>query len=66
MCGFVAIFKNSEDNSGLSLSKELLSHRGPDDQTIHSDENYILGFWRLSIVDIARGRQPMEDKNLGI
>ncbi len=66
MCGFVAIFKNPEDNSGLSLSKELLSHRGPDDQTIHSDENYILGFWRLSIVDIARGRQPMEDKNLGI
>ncbi len=62
MCGFVAIFKADNQSTELTLAEELLNHRGPDDKSIITDENYVLGFWRLSIVDIDNGRQPMEDK----
>jgi asparagine synthase (glutamine-hydrolysing) len=34
-----------------------LVHRGPDDQGFHDD---VLGFRRLSIIDLAGGAQPMK------
>ena len=36
-----------------------LSHRGPDDQGTYVDSNIDLGQKRLSIIDVAGGRQPI-------
>jgi len=38
---------------------ERLAHRGPDDSGFFSDAHAFLGHRRLSIVDLATGRQPM-------
>jgi asparagine synthase (glutamine-hydrolysing) len=38
---------------------DALSHRGPDDEGIEGDEDAILGHRRLSIIDLAGGRQPL-------
>ena len=66
MCGYVAIFRNDNTEIPYHLGEDLIHHRGPDDKSILIKENYVLGFWRLSIVDIDNGRQPMEDPVSGL
>ncbi len=39
--------------------RDVISHRGPDDEGLFVDENIGLGHRRLSIVDVAHGHQPM-------
>jgi asparagine synthase (glutamine-hydrolysing) len=48
--------------------RDVLTHRGPDDAGIFADARVGLGHRRLSIVDVASGRQPMtnEDGSLQI
>ena len=36
-----------------------MSHRGPDDEQIHIDGPVALGVRRLSVIDVAQGRQPL-------
>lgn len=45
--------------------RDVIRHRGPDDEGIFIDENIGLGHRRLSIVDVAHGHQPMfnQDKS---
>lgn len=38
---------------------DTLVHRGPDDQGVHVDGPFGLGFRRLSIIDVAGGHQPL-------
>jgi len=38
---------------------DKLSHRGPDDRGTYADENIAIGQTRLSIVDVAGGKQPI-------
>lgn len=38
---------------------EVIRHRGPDDDGLHSDERALLGMRRLSIIDVAGGHQPV-------
>jgi len=72
MCGIVGIVYR--DNSRkvtepeLVDMRDLLVHRGPDDQGLYIDGNAGLGHRRLSIIDLASGRQPMtnEDETLWI
>lgn len=65
MCGICGIY-----NFGIStdvLSDDIarmnhrLEHRGPDDHGIHQEDLVALGHRRLSIIDIAGGKQPMVD-----
>ena len=59
MCG---IFGYSYNNSNESVEKisRILSHRGPDDSGIFSDQRITLGHRRLSIIDLSlAGHQPM-------
>ena len=67
MCGFVG-FTGDVHNSNEVLKNmtDVIAHRGPDSFGSYSDENFSVGFRRLSIVDLQNGDQPMfnEDKSL--
>ncbi len=56
MCGIAGAV-----NSGFSYEqvKKTLGHRGPDEQNIYHNKNVDLFHLRLSILDIAGGKQPM-------
>jgi asparagine synthase (glutamine-hydrolysing) len=76
MCGIngIALSSNSRrsiDVAALERMRDVLTHRGPDDQGIFVDTRagrIGLGHRRLSIVDVASGHQPMtnEDGSLQI
>ncbi|MFC1978029.1 asparagine synthase B, partial [Chloroflexota bacterium] len=61
MCGIIAVYgtdaSHFEPHLNTLLSK--LSHRGPDDKGTYVDSNIILGQTRLSIIDVAGGKQPI-------
>ena len=73
MCGINGIAFSSRSGRVVSRSelvamRDVITHRGPDDEGIFIDRNVGLGHRRLSIVDISRGHQPMtnEDATLHI
>ena len=43
-----------------------IAHRGPDDEQFHSEAGLSLGARRLSIVDLAGGRQPIGNEDQSI
>ena len=45
---------------------ETIRHRGPDDEGYYTDARAALGMRRLSIIDLAGGKQPIhnEDKSI--
>jgi asparagine synthase (glutamine-hydrolysing) len=57
ICGFVG----SGDADDVARMNRALAHRGPDGEGYwsHSERAVFLGHRRLSIVDLAGGRQPM-------
>ncbi len=59
MCGFVGFTGQEADGSVLRSMTDSIAHRGPDDADFYEDEGISLGFRRLSIIDLAGGRQPM-------
>jgi asparagine synthase (glutamine-hydrolysing) len=73
MCGINGIAYSGRsrrrvDATALKTMRDVITHRGPDDEGIYVDENVGLGHRRLSIVDVASGHQPMtnEDRSLYI
>lgn len=46
----------------LDAMLRALAHRGPDDQSMHCEPGVALGARRLSIVDLAGGRQPISNE----
>jgi len=73
MCGIcgIALSSRSErrlERRVLERMRNELRHRGPDDCGLYLDGHVGLGHQRLSIVDVARGHQPMlsDDENLCI
>ena len=73
MCGINGIALSSRsgrqlDTGVLERMRDVITHRGPDDEGIFVDGRVGLGHRRLSIVDVAAGHQPMtnEDGSLRI
>jgi len=73
MCGINGIAFSSAsgrriDPALLERMRDVLRHRGPDDEGMFLSELVGLGHRRLSIVDVSRGHQPMtnEDATLQI
>jgi asparagine synthase (glutamine-hydrolysing) len=48
--------------SRLLAMTAAIAHRGPDDEQFHAEPGVILGARRLSIVDLAGGRQPIPNE----
>ena len=73
MCGINGIAlstraKASIDVHVLERMRDVIMHRGPDDEGVFIDGRIGFGFRRLSIIDVATGHQPMtnEDGSLQI
>lgn len=73
MCGINGIAFSSRSGRTVSrpqleAMRDVVRHRGPDDEGLFIDRNVGLGHRRLSIVDVAAGHQPMtnEDSSLHI
>jgi asparagine synthase (glutamine-hydrolysing) len=67
VCGICGVF---EFEQGRSISDalvrrmaETLIHRGPDDEGVFVGPGIGLGFRRLSIIDVARGHQPISNED---
>ena len=66
MCGIFGIFSNNINNFHKTISKKslkLLKKRGPDSQRLVYFKNSILCHSRLSIIDVDKGNQPLQDYN---
>jgi asparagine synthase (glutamine-hydrolysing) len=60
MCGIAAIISSFGDaSSDVRRMADALAHRGPDDAGVWLGAGCALGHRRLSVIDIAGGRQPM-------
>jgi asparagine synthase (glutamine-hydrolysing) len=71
MCGINGIAFSSRsrrrvDATDLKAMRDVITHRGPDDEGIYIDENVGLGHRRLSIVDVASGHQPMTNEDASL
>lgn len=70
MCGIVCVLNSSLEgealNTKVSKLSKLLRHRGPDEHDLYTRGNCTLAHERLSIVDVAHGRQPLfsEDRSI--
>ncbi|MGE5569192.1 MAG: asparagine synthase (glutamine-hydrolyzing) [Rhodospirillales bacterium] len=63
IAGFLALGPDSGGRQALERMTAALRHRGPDDSGYYSDDTVWLGHRRLSIIDLAAGRQPMANED---
>ena len=66
MCGIVGVLAPDLAEKDLIAINNLLIHRGPDDGHHYLDENVGLAVRRLSIVDLADGRQPLSNEERSV
>ena len=74
MCGIAGFVDAAAPRLGLAPARldaefnlvhrmcEVIRHRGPDDEGIHVQPGVGLGMRRLSIIDLAGGRQPIHNE----
>jgi len=68
MCGIAGCYGKKDINT-VSRMLDAMPHRGPNDRGIHiHGDTMVFGHTRLSIVDVAKGHQPIltEDGKSGI
>lgn len=69
MCGIAGIYNLTRNEplpeKLLEKMGEVIAHRGPDERGIYINEDKSLGFAhrRLSIIDLALGKQPMSNND---
>ncbi len=70
MCGFAGFLRfhpipkiKGHPSAFLVKMGNAISHRGPDEQVCYEDEYLSIVYCRLSIIDIANGRQPFHSQN---
>ncbi len=74
MCGICGIVgpavaaRTAHSEAGVRRMMAALAHRGPDDEGLLVDPPVAFGMRRLSIIDLAGGRQPIfnEDGTVGV
>ena len=67
MCGICGVYeyrtRRVVDRQILSDMLEVIRHRGPDDEGVYLDRHVAMGMRRLSIIDLAGGRQPITNED---
>jgi asparagine synthase (glutamine-hydrolysing) len=67
MCGIAGVYEHSSGRSvdvhAMSAMLDVITHRGPDDEGIHSDDGVSIGARRLSIIDLPGGHQPIANED---
>ncbi|HXS38203.1 MAG TPA: asparagine synthase (glutamine-hydrolyzing) [Flavipsychrobacter sp.] len=64
MCGFFGEIATKPSEVNLAELHKSIFHRGPDDSGSEKGEHWMLGFNRLSIIDLSEsGHQPMWDSS---
>ena len=64
MCGFVGYVNQTDvQDDVIEKMANRIRHRGPDDEAFFRDNNVSMGFRRLSIIDLAHGKQPMYNQD---
>ena len=67
MCGIAGIVGSAGladlDRHRVLAMRDILAHRGPDEAGIFVDDRAALGHRRLSIVDLAAGKQPLANED---
>jgi asparagine synthase (glutamine-hydrolysing) len=75
MCGIAGFVERRSAAEPFSPDQQLalvrrmcdvIRHRGPDDEGVFTDEGVALGMRRLSIIDLATGRQPIHNEDATI
>lgn len=70
MCGIAGIAAlggaRPPDESQLRRMCQTIAHRGPDDETVQVINSVGFGMRRLSVIDLAGGRQPIFNENRSI
>jgi asparagine synthase (glutamine-hydrolysing) len=62
MCGICGIVGEPDAGAVRRMARAMV-HRGPDDENFYEDGGAVLGFRRLSIIDVAGGRQPLANED---
>jgi asparagine synthase (glutamine-hydrolysing) len=62
MCGICGIVGRPDEGAVRRMARAMV-HRGPDDEAFYADREAVLGFRRLSIIDVAGGRQPLSNED---
>jgi asparagine synthase (glutamine-hydrolysing) len=66
MCGIAGVVSLGDRPVALDEVHRMcdaMAHRGPDDEGLHLAANVGLGMRRLSIIDLATGRQPVHNED---
>ncbi len=69
MCGIAGIIEPVAASSAIERREliqrmcDVITHRGPDDEGFYVDGCVALGMRRLSIIDLATGRQPISNED---
>src|SRR3989442_15814756 len=59
IAGIVSLDRRPVDPREIGSMCSVMVHRGPDDEGLYAGSGAALGMRRLSIIDPARGRQPL-------
>ncbi len=66
MCGIAGAFdltgRREFPEERLLLMTGAMAHRGPNDEYVHREPGVALGIRRLSVIDVANGRQPLSNE----
>jgi asparagine synthase (glutamine-hydrolysing) len=66
MCGIAGAFdltgRREFPQEWLLRMTGALAHRGPNDEYVHQEPGIALGVRRLSVIDVAHGRQPLSNE----
>ena len=65
MCGISGFinYQIDQDRDLLKRSLDCIIHRGPDDDGMYFGKYFSMGMRRLSIIDIAAGKQPISNED---
>ena len=65
MCGIAGqlLYERNAELAGIGAMCDLIRHRGPDQQGYHVSGRCGIGMRRLSIIDVAGGRQPVSNED---